>query len=240
MSLAKEAAHRIKQPAWIASHSWRKIRESTSVLSRSEFDRLFQKVRPITMCSYARLHGLYQASRQITTDGIPGDVVECGVARGGSAVLIGLTLQRLNAPRTMWLFDTFSGMPKPSSANPDFEIADLWTGKCVGTVDDVSASLTKFSLYEHSRLVRGMFEETLPAADVSQIALLHIDGDWYESVRACLENLYDRVSPGGIIQFDDYGHWAGARKAVDEFLSARGIDGLVKLDYSGRQMRKAI
>jgi asparagine synthase (glutamine-hydrolysing) len=68
---------------------------------------------------------------------------------------------------------------------------------------------------------------------------LHVDGDWYESVKVCLESLYDKVSPGGVIQFDDYAHWAGARKAVDEFLARRGVcSKLLKLDFAGRQMVK--
>jgi hypothetical protein len=66
-----------------------------------------------------------------------------------------------------------------------------------------------------------------------------LDGDWYESVKMCLESLYDKVSPGGVIQFDDYGHWAGARKAVDEFMINRGIDTpLRRVDFSGRQLIK--
>jgi hypothetical protein len=69
--------------------------------------------------------------------------------------------------------------------------------------------------------------------------LLHIDGDWYDSVKSCLDNLYDKVTPGGIIQFDDYGYWRGARKAIDEFLEHRGINGhLKRLDYSGRFLLK--
>jgi O-methyltransferase len=71
--------------------------------------------------------------------------------------------------------------------------------------------------------------------------LLHIDGDWYESVKVCLDALYDRVVPGGIIQFDDYGYWKGARKAVDEFMAKREIKvPLKRLDYSGRSLRKPL
>ena len=87
--------------------------------------------------------------------------------------------------------------------------------------------------------MRGLFQKTLPTTEISKIALLHIDGDWYESVRACLENLYDKVTPGGFIQFDDYGYWKGARKAVDEFLENRHIEApLRRVDYSGRVLLK--
>src|SRR5207244_2320137 len=75
--------------------------------------------------------------------------------------------------------------------------------------------------------------------DVSAIVVLHLDGDWYDSVKVCLAHLYDRVSPGGIIQIDDYGHWQGARKAVDEFMAARHITVPLRyLDYTGRQLVK--
>ena len=71
------------------------------------------------------------------------------------------------------------------------------------------------------------------------IAVLHLDGDWYDSVKVCLEHFYDRVSPGGIIQIDDYGHWQGARKAVDEFMATRHITVPLRyLDYTGRQLVK--
>jgi hypothetical protein len=91
----------------------------------------------------------------------------------------------------------------------------------------------------NARLVKGLFQNTLPTMPAERIAVLHVDGDWHDSVRGCLEALYDRVVPGGVIQFDDYGFWQGARKAVDEFFASRGIKPvLIKLDYSGRQYVK--
>ena len=89
------------------------------------------------------------------------------------------------------------------------------------------------------QFAKGLFQDTLPSSRIARIALLHIDGDWYESVRTSLEYLYDKVVPGGIIQFDDYGYWKGARKAIDEFLAQRRIEApLRKLDYSGRSLLK--
>jgi hypothetical protein len=92
---------------------------------------------------------------------------------------------------------------------------------------------------DNVHLVPGWFQDTLQNAPVESISLLHLDGDWYESVKMCLDSLYDKVSPGGAIQFDDYGHWAGARKAVDEFMMNRRIcSPLRRLDFSGRQLIK--
>jgi O-methyltransferase len=131
-------------------------------------------------------------------------------------------------------------LPKPSRNNPDYRIASLWTGTCRGTLDEVKRALHRLGIEENTMFVPGLFQQTLPGCEVRSIAILHVDGDWYESVMATLEHLYDRVSPGGIIQFDDYGHWAGARRAVDEFMKARGItQELRRIDFSGRQLTKA-
>jgi O-methyltransferase len=136
-------------------------------------------------------------------------------------------------------FDTFKGLPPPTAEDPDFEIADLFTGDCVGTVDEVPCLFERLQVSTGVQLVEGLFQDTLPVAPIQHIAILHIDGDWYESVKACLENLYDKVTPGGVVQLDDYGYWKGARKAVDEFLYKRGIrEPLRTLDYSGRLLLK--
>jgi hypothetical protein len=205
----------------------------------SEFNQLFLKVKPITMVSYARLHGLYDATKYVVKNSISGDFVECGVARGGSAALIGLLLRQVHAERNLWLFDTFQGLPKPSQDNPDYKIADLYTGTCAASMEEVRGSLHSLGVTDNLHFVPGLFQDTLRSSPIEAIALLHLDGDWYESVKMCLESLYDKVSPGGVIQFDDYGHWAGARKAVDEFMINRGIDTpLRRVDFSGRQLIK--
>jgi len=175
------------------------------------------------MVSYARLRGLYDATRYLVKGGISGEVVECGLARGGSAAMIALTLQQLGATRKLWLFDTFSGLPQPTAADPDFKIANRYAGTCRAGLAEVKSSLEQLGISEGIELVPGLFQETLPRSAVKAIALLHLDGDWYESVKTCLDNLYDRVSLGGVIQFNDYGHWAGARKEVDEFIAPAGL-----------------
>jgi hypothetical protein len=97
----------------------------------------------------------------------------------------------------------------------------------------------RLDLLDNVELVPGRFEDTLPISRVQAIAVLHVDGDWYESVRVCLESLYDRVVAGGIVQIDDYGHWEGARRAVDEFFAKRGLSPVLsRIDYTGRQFTK--
>ena len=151
-----------------------------------------------------------------------------------------LTLRQLGERRNLWLFDTFEGLPAPTADDPDYEIAKLLTGKCRGQLEEVRELFLSCGTADGVHFVKGLFQDTLPLNPIDRIALLHIDGDWYDSVRICLESLYDKVVPGGIIQFDDYGYWKGARKAVDEFLQQRGIkQPLRKLDYSGRTLIKA-
>ena len=236
----KEAVHRFSMPRWVMSQTWRYVQECSAPFIPTEFNKLFCCVRPITMVSYARLRGLHSGTREVIAKGIPGEFVECGVARGGSAAIVALTLRKLRANRKVWLFDTFEGLPQPSPEyNADFEIADLYTGTCRASTVEVERSLGTLGVGDSVRLIAGLFQETLKSVPIYSIALLHVDGDWYESVKCCLDNLYDRVSPGGIIQFDDYGHWAGARRAIDEFFESRRLKPCFRrLDFAGRQLVK--
>ncbi len=204
-----------------------------------EFGALYRKIRPFSMMSHARLHGIYSGVAHVLHRGIPGALVECGTARGGCAALMGLVCQQWKQPRDLWVFDTFEGLPPPSQNDPEYELAKSKAGTCRGEYEEVRGLLESLGVMDRAHLVKGLFQDTVPTSDVQQIALLHLDGDWYESTRVCLEHLYDKVSPGGIIQIDDYGHWAGSRKALHEFLEARNIHVDLKyLDYTGRQFIK--
>ena len=236
MKPIKEILHRIRDPQFVFGYAAGHVRKTYHSVSPSEFSKLYRSVKDLTMCSTARLSALHRAVQQVVANNVPGDIVECGTARGGSAALMGLTLKQLGVTdRTLWLFDTFEGLPAPTADDPDQEIAGLYTGTCLGTIEDVTASLQRLGIYSQAKLVKGLFDETLPVTDVKKIAVLHIDGDWYGSVKSCLVHLYDKVSVGGVIQFDDYGYWAGARKAVDEFFAGRSVvPKLERLDYDGR------
>lgn len=235
----REIVHRMRDPSFAVDSAWRAAITGWDLISPSEFSSLYRQVRAYTMCSNARLRGLYRALHYVVRHDIQGDVVECGAARGGSAALMALTLQRLAARRKLWLFDTFEGLPSPTFDDPDFFLARLFTGTCVGSVDEVRHLFHQLNASCGVTFVKGLFRETLPIAQVSQIAVLHIDGDWYQSVKACLDHLYDKVVPNGVIQFDDYGYWKGTRRAVDEFFAERGVPaGLERLDYSGRFLIK--
>jgi len=237
----KEILYRLRDPALLSDTVMRVTAESWHLISPSEFSKLYRQVRGHTMCSVARLRGLHEALKWVAASRLDGDVVECGCARGGSAALLALTLRQLGEQRNLWLFDTFEGLPAPSVDDPDREIAELYTGSCLGQLDEVRDSFHAWGIANGVQFVKGLFQDTIPQSTIGPIALLHIDGDWYDSVKVCLEELYDKVVPGGIIQFDDYGYWKGARKAVDEFFMQRKISvRLKKLDYSGRSLQKAL
>ena len=232
----KELFYRVRDLDWLLSQVSRQAMEIWDLAAPTEFARLYRRVRPLTMCSNARLRGLYRAVHYIVANKIPGDVVECGTARGGSAALMALAGKGLGDNRPVWAFDTFEGLPAPTSADPDYEIANLYTGSCVGRIEEVQRALNDLGVAQQVRLVKGLFQETLPGAPLKSVALLHLDCDWYESVKFCLKTLYDKLSPGAVVQLDDYGHWQGARRAVDEFFQERGlVTKLQRIDYSGRQ-----
>lgn len=234
-----ELVRRLRTPGWATSQlrdAWLHLRYTWS---RSELAGLYRAVRPYTMIGAARLTALYEAVHHVVRSRIPGDVVECGTARGGSAAFLALALERLGDRRTLWAFDTFEGIPPPTAGDPDRAIAARYTGAFRAELSDVQALFHRLGVLTRARFVKGLLQDTVPRASVERISLLHLDCDWYESVRVCLEHLWDRMSPGGIIQVDDYGHWAGARTAVDEFLAARGLVLTMRvLDYTGRQLVK--
>lgn len=230
----KEIRYRASDPRWVASHLYRQFLRAYDLISPSDFSFKYRQVKDITMVGNARLRGLYRAVRHVEVNRIPGDLVECGVARGGSSALLSLTAPH----RKLWCLDSFEGLPAPSENDPDYEYAQNWTGKCKGSIEDVQSSFRRLGV-GNVELVKGLFQDTVPYVPIEQIAVLHLDGDWYDSTKVCLEHLYDRVVPGGVIQLDDYGFWKGSAKAVDEFFMRRGIKPrLTKVDYYGRQLVK--
>jgi O-methyltransferase len=191
-------------------------------------------VKPWTMTSYERLFGLVVAVRYIAHHAVPGAMVECGVWRGGSMQAVARTLlARDAADRELHLFDTFTGMPPPSSADRRIGGASaeelLSSGprpglvRAIADLDDVRAGMAGTG-YPPERIHYhpGRVEDTIPGEAPEQIALLRLDTDWYESTKHELEHLYARVATGGVVIIDDYDYWEGSRKAVDEFVEATG------------------
>jgi O-methyltransferase len=207
-----------------------------------------RRVRAYTMTSAERQWALINAVRYVVQARVAGDIVECGVWRGGAAMAAALTLLGEGAgDRRLWLYDTFAGMTEPAPDSDGSAAVDEWrqhrrrdgeSDWCRASLEDVRANmeLTGYPA-EHVRYVKGSIEETLrdPMNIPDRIAVLRLDTDWYESTRIELEKLYPRLAAGGVLIIDDYGYWQGARKAVDEFFAA-GVAPILlnRIDETGR------
>jgi O-methyltransferase len=196
---------------------------------------LYRRVGPYTMTTPPRVYALVRAVEYVVARGVPGAIVECGVWRGGSMMAAALTLLRLGvADRELYLYDTFAGMPPPTEADTtrsgvraadllaeNDEDSHIWA---VASLSDVRAAVLS-TQYPERRIhfVEGLVEDTLPATAPGEIAILRLDTDWYRSTKHELEQLYPRLAPGGVLILDDYGHWQGARRAVDEYFEEEHI-----------------
>lgn len=210
-----------------------------------------RRVRSHTMTSLERLVSLWNQVRYLDRYGIDGAFVECGVWKGGSVGMMALAHLSSNPSmkRELHLFDSFEGLPEPDRKVDGNKAVDYSAqhaegnlekiGKCVGPIEDNRDLLFRQIGYPESKVTfhQGWFENTLPkdALSLGKIALLRLDGDWYSSTKVCLDHLYGKVVKNGIIVVDDYGHWEGCRKAVDEFLASRRTPVFLNhVDYTGR------
>ncbi len=214
---------------------------TAGTIDEEEFRTLYQTVRPYTMLSEKRLYSLYSLARRVCEENLPGNFVECGVAGGGATALLAAVIRKYsNQARWIYAFDSFEGMPAPGEHDRHQGLLASETGwgegTCAAPVESVREICEKLGVEDILKPVKGYFEETLPRNQdrVGMIALLHADADWYESTRIIFETLYDRLSNGACIQVDDYGHWEGAKKAVDEFMEKRSLSfSPEKIDYTG-------
>jgi hypothetical protein len=199
-----------------------------------EVKTIVRTVRSRTMTAHEKLNALVVATHYVVEHGIPGDFVECGVWRGGSMQAVALALlDRGVTDRELHLFDTFEGMSEPTEEDkaldgtPAAQLlaksprdAKIWA---VASLEDVREGMEETGYpAERIHYCAGKVEDTIPEHAPERIALLRLDTDWYESTRHELVHLYERVPPGGVLIFDDYSTWQGARKAVDEFIAATG------------------
>jgi O-methyltransferase len=214
----------------------------------SEEERgILRAARPFTMTGLDRLAAVILAVKHVVRHGVPGDLAECGVWRGGSMMAAALTLKLLgDTSRTLYLYDTFEGMAAPTGRDRSFDGHDaesllslekpgtgIW---CRAGLDDVRSNLFSTG-YPRDKLVfvAGKVEETIPAQMPRLLSLLRLDTDWYESTRHELAHLYPLLSSGGALIIDDYGHWQGARAAVDEYLARQPVPVFLhRIDYTGR------
>lgn len=202
-----------------------------------------------TMTRVERMYALWLATRYVVEAGVPGAIVECGVWRGGSMMLVATALRQLAvSDRHLYLMDTFEGMPQPTSRDlpltSRLSSSRLWArGRradhnewLFAGIAEVQANMGRTG-YASDRvhLVKGRVEDTLPESGPDSIALLRLDTDFYDSTLHELRTLFPRLSPGGVLILDDYGYWRGAKEAADQYFRETGVRLLLlKVDIEGR------
>ena len=204
----------------------------------------------LTMTTLPRLISTVKSCKYVVENGIPGDFVECGVWRGGNGILARKIFERLGSGKKVWMFDTFEGMTEPT----EFDVAasnkapakskffamqrETHNEWCYASLDDVKSNCLDSNLkLDFFEFVKGDVCKTLAdSKNIPQsIAVLRLDTDWYESTKCELENLYPLLSKRGILIIDDYGHWEGAKRAVDEYFYINDYKPMFNVvDYSGR------
>ena len=221
----------------------------------NNFIEEYKMIEAYTATSIERVYALKSAITYIIKNKIKGDFVECGVWKGGSCMLMAQTLvNEGEKERKIWMYDTFDGMTEPTDDDCEIETnvsnSDLLKNTPKNTdkfniwayapLEMVKKNMKK-TMFPEERIhfIEGKVENTLSKVKPQNIALLRLDTDWYESTKCELEQLYPLLSIGGVLIVDDYGHFSGAKKAVDEYFSKTNVKPLMnRIDYSGRLIIK--
>lgn len=209
---------------------------------------IYERCKDYSMNRKERMYSLYLAVNYLVDSKVEGDCVECGVYRGGNTMLMALTLlARGETGRKIYCYDTFKGMVQPteldySVMNISTRAIDEWKRQkkedynewCYAPLSEVKRALYSTGYpRENIIFVQGKVEETIPTTMPSRIALLRLDTDWYESTKHELQNLYPVLVHRGALVIDDYGTWAGSKKAVDEYFARKSLL-LNVMDTTGR------
>ena len=198
-----------------------------------------------TMIGLKRLDNLQHCICDVLQKGVPGDLVETGVWRGGAAIFMRAVLEAYgDRHRQVWLADSFQGLPAPDAGKYPADAGDQHhslSPYLAVPAEIVKANFARYGLLDgRVHFLEGWFRDTLPTARVGQIAVLRLDADMYESTIEALHYMYDKVSPGGFVIVDDYGALPNCRRAVDDFRSSRDSrEPLIAIDWTGVYWRKA-
>ena len=229
--------------------------ESLSDIDK-EYLPIINSVKNYTLTSPERMIALINSIQYVVKNQIPGDIVECGVWKGGSMMLAAKILLALNkTDYDLYLFDTFEGTTKPSKYDLDYlgnPMLEIWNKEFEGkkklpsSADYVSLDKVKKNLFstgypkEKLHFIQGNVMDTIPKNAPEKISVLRLDTDWYESTKHELIHLFPRLASGGILIIDDYGHFQGSKKAVDEYFEENKISSfLFRIDYTGRLFVKS-
>lgn len=251
-------AFRARQTVTTAvQHRGYRVKTPLAPLTR-DFDadevQAIRAVAGFTQTTPERIVALRNAVRYVSRAGIAGDVVECGVWRGGSMMVAANELiAQQDTSRRLWLYDTYTGMTAPTEHDTTAtgHTGEEWIAGELARPEKGSTGVTGVALETvranvestgypaaNTTYVAGPVEQTLLAEPLPErIALLRLDTDFYESTRVEMEVLFPRLVPGGILLLDDYGYWQGARKAVDDYFGDTAVL-LSRVDNSARLMVK--
>ena len=200
-----------------------------------DFVQIYRKCKNYTMTSIERMYALYTSVGYIVDNNIPGDLVECGVWRGGSIMVMAYALlAKGDTSRKLYLYDTFTGMPRPAGTDLELpggsKVLETWNDKrqedynewAFSSLSEVKKNVFSTG-YPPGRIefVKGKVEDTIPNVIPEKISLLRLDTDWYESTKHELKHLFPLLQQRGVIIIDDYGSWGGSKAAVDEFLMSK-------------------
>ncbi len=190
-----------------------------------------------TMVGLLRIENLQACIEQVLRDGVPGDLIETGVWRGGATILMRAVLVTRGAgDRAVWVADSFQGLPRPKVEHVADREDPHWTQPYLAVpIEEVRANFERYGLLDDKvRFLPGWFSDTLPGAPVEALSVLRVDGDMYGSTMDVLTNLYPKLSVGGYAIVDDFGAVPGCRRAVNDYRAAHGIsEPMTKIDWTG-------
>lgn len=211
--------------------------------------KIIDDVSKFTLTSPERIVSLIRAIKHIEKNKIGGEIVECGVWKGGSIMAVLKVLNELKSfDRDIYLYDTFEGMSEPTELDESFRGESATTAyltknefwnriECLSSLQEVQDNVKSIN-YPTAKIhfIKGKVEETIPKIKIPEkIALLRLDTDWYESTLHEMEYLFPKLVKGGIIIIDDYGHWQGCKRAVDEYIDRNNLELLlIRVDYTCR------
>lgn len=199
-------------------------------------------VKPYTMTSLERIKSLFYSLEYIRNNNIDGDIVECGVWKGGNILGSLEYLKYYDMNNSVWLYDTFTGMSQTTEFDIDYNdvAGEVWVGKCESSLGEVKAIIdeTKYTNNKIHFVVGDIVETLKNESNVpKKISLLRLDTDWYESTKIELITLFPNLVNDGVLIVDDYGHWKGSKKAVDEYFDGKNII-IESIDYTGIKITK--
>ena len=219
----------------------------------TDFKEIYVKAKNFTMASLSQNYTMYKATEYVINNNIPGDIIECGVWKGGNMMISAYTLLKLRSvEKILYLFDTYEGMSKPSRKDirsydnkPASEISKIHEKNDFEKWDYASLEEVKRNLYstkypqEKILFIKGKVEDTIPKTIPEKISILRLDTDFYESTYHELVHLYPKLSINGVLIIDDYGYWKGQKEAVDQYFKEHNIyHFLIRLGDQGRMAIK--